>query len=67
MIIFTRGLTALAGAKIRSRLTVPAHADEALVKDQALADERVQKFIQGKPLRKAIYVPGKLLNLVVRF
>ncbi len=31
----------------------------------ALADANVQKFVDGKPIRKAIYVKGKLVNIVV--
>lgn len=50
--------------KLRGRVTVPAGADEETIKAAALADEHVQKFID-KPLRKAIYVPGKLINIVV--
>jgi len=51
--------------KLRGRITVPAAADQNAVRDIALADENVQKFIEGKPVRKVIYVPGKLANLVV--
>ena len=29
------------------------------------ADANVQKFVEGKPIRKAIYVTGKLVNIVV--
>ncbi len=51
--------------KVRARIMVPANAD----KDEALAiamkDENVQKFLEGKPPRKVILVPGKLLNIVV--
>ena len=31
----------------------------------AMKDPNVQKFMEGKPVRKAIYVPGKLVNIVV--
>jgi len=31
----------------------------------AKADANVQRFMEGKPVRKAIYVPGKLVNIVV--
>ena len=41
------------------------HGDQNAVRDIALADENVKKFIEGKPVRKVIYVPGKLANLVV--
>jgi leucyl-tRNA synthetase len=51
--------------KLRGRITIPAAADEAAVRDIALADENVKKFIADKPVRKVIYVPGKLANLVV--
>jgi leucyl-tRNA synthetase len=51
--------------KLRGRITVPATADQAAVQAIALADETVLKFIEGKPVRKVIYVPGKLVNLVV--
>jgi leucyl-tRNA synthetase len=39
-------------------------ADEATVRAIALADENVQKFVGGKPVRKVVFVPGKLVNLV---
>ena len=51
--------------KVRGRITVSAAADEATVKAAALADEHVQRFVEGKPVRKAILVKGKLINLVV--
>jgi leucyl-tRNA synthetase len=51
--------------KLRGRITVAAGADEAQVREAALADSNVQKFIEGKPVRKFIYVPGKLANVVV--
>jgi leucyl-tRNA synthetase len=51
--------------KLRGRITVPATADQAAVQAIALADETVQKFVEGKPVRKVIYVPGKLVNVVV--
>jgi len=52
--------------KLRSRVTVPADADEAFVLDRALADEKVKAAIAGKQIVKKIYVPGKMLNLVVK-
>ena len=51
--------------KVRGQLTVPADASEEQVKALAFADSSVAKFTEGKEVRKAIYVPGKLLNLVV--
>ncbi len=52
--------------KLRSRIVVPADAAEDFVVARALADEKVQSFIAGKQIVKKIFVPGKLLNFVVR-
>ncbi len=52
--------------KLRSRITVPADADEAFVLEHALADEKVKAACAGKQIVKKIYVPGKMVNLVVK-
>ncbi|WP_307851884.1 leucine--tRNA ligase [Williamsia sp. CHRR-6] len=49
--------------KVRSRVTVPADADEATVTAAALADDKIVPLLDGEP-RKIIYVPGKMLNIV---
>jgi leucyl-tRNA synthetase len=51
--------------KLRSKLSVPADADQAAVEALAFADENVQRFTEGKEVRKVILVPGRLLNIVV--
>ena len=51
--------------KLRGRITVPIDAAEDVVKNAAMADERVAPYLEGKNPRKVIYVPGKLLNVVV--
>jgi leucyl-tRNA synthetase len=51
--------------KLRGRISVSAQAVEADIRAAALADVHVQKWIEGKPLRKVIVVPGKLVNVVV--
>jgi leucyl-tRNA synthetase len=51
--------------KVRAHIMIPVDADEAFVREKALADDRVRHFTGGKPLRKAIYVPKKLFNIVV--
>jgi leucyl-tRNA synthetase len=51
--------------KVRGRLTVERGAGEADVLTRALADESVRKFVDGKLMKKTIYVPDRLLNLVV--
>ncbi len=52
--------------KVRSRLTIDRNADRAAVEAQALADPRVQKFVDGKQVVKVIVVPNKLVNIVVK-
>ncbi|MGD0570837.1 MAG: leucine--tRNA ligase [Candidatus Sulfotelmatobacter sp.] len=52
--------------KLRSLIVVPADATEDFVVERALADDKVRAAIAGKQIVKKIYVPGKLLNLVVR-
>jgi leucyl-tRNA synthetase len=52
--------------KLRSRVTVPADANETFVLERALADEKVKAAIAGKQVVKKIYVPGKMVNLVVK-
>ena len=51
--------------KLRGRVTVPASADEATVREAALADAGVLRYVDGKPIRKFVYVRGKLANVVV--
>lgn len=51
--------------KVRSKLTVPADAIQETVLALAKQEPIVQKYLEGATLRKVIYVPGKLLNLVV--
>jgi leucyl-tRNA synthetase len=51
--------------KLRGRVPVPAGCDQATALAAALADPTVQRFVAEQALRKVVYVPGKLLNLVV--
>ncbi|PIE67597.1 MAG: leucine--tRNA ligase [Deltaproteobacteria bacterium] len=51
--------------KLRSRFSAVADADTEQLKQVALADERVAKFIAGKPVKKVIVVRNKLVNIVV--
>ncbi len=50
--------------KLRAKLTVAADATKEQVEELGLNDENVTKFTDGKTIRKVIYVPGKLLNIV---
>ncbi|EMH4084577.1 leucine--tRNA ligase [Providencia stuartii] len=51
--------------KVRGRITVPADAVQDFVLDMATKEYSVSKYLEGVTIRKVIYVPGKLLNLVV--
>jgi leucyl-tRNA synthetase len=51
--------------KMRARVQVPADAEQDATVKIALADANVQKFVEGKPVKKAIYVKAQLVNIVV--
>ena len=51
--------------KLRDRLILPADVQEEQVKEAAMNQEKVKKYLDGKTIRKVIYVPKKLLNIVV--
>jgi len=61
----TLELVVQVNGKLRARIQVPADAGEDTVREAALADPNVQRYVEGRPLRKFIYVPGRLANLVV--
>jgi leucyl-tRNA synthetase len=52
--------------KLRDRITVPASTTEDEAKQIALDSQRVKTYIEGKKVAKVVYVPGRLVNLVVR-
>lgn len=51
--------------KLRGSVVVPADAAKEAIEAAALAHENVQKFMEGKPAKKIIVVPGRLVNVVV--
>ena len=52
--------------KLRGVISVPADADKDTVIAAAKADEKVQSFISGKTIVKEIFVPGRMVNIVVK-
>jgi leucyl-tRNA synthetase len=52
--------------KVRGRLSVPFGTSEVELKKLALADPKVQPFIEGKQVVKVIVIPDKLVNIVVK-
>jgi leucyl-tRNA synthetase len=51
--------------KVRSRIEVPASYGDKEIEAEALADERVQRFTEGKTIKKTVVVKNKLVNVVV--
>ena len=58
-------IIAQVNGKLRNRLELPVDATDKEIEEAALADARVQRFIEGKPVRKVIVVPNRLINIVV--
>ena len=51
--------------KLRGQIEVALDASEATILAAAKADDKVQSFLEGKPIKREIYVKGRLVNLVV--
>jgi len=51
--------------KLRSKIEVPAEADDEVTKELALNDRRIQEFLAGRPIKKVVVARGKLVNIVV--
>jgi len=51
--------------KLRSKIVVPKAADQKQIESLALANEKIQQYIEGKITRKIIVIPGRLVNIVV--
>ncbi|MEN6317305.1 MAG: leucine--tRNA ligase [Syntrophaceae bacterium] len=52
--------------KVRSRMVVAIDEDDEKIKSLALNDERIVNFISGKKVVREIYVPKKLVNIVLQ-
>ena len=51
--------------RLRDKLNVPVAISEDKAKELALESDNVQKFLEGKKPKKVIYIPGRLVNIVV--
>jgi leucyl-tRNA synthetase len=51
--------------KLRGHVAVPATASKEDIEKAALASEAAVKFMEGKPAKKVVVVPGRLVNIVV--
>ncbi|MEO0129466.1 MAG: leucine--tRNA ligase [candidate division WOR-3 bacterium] len=52
--------------KVRGHIAVPLNTNEEKIKSLALADERIKRHTDNKQIKKIIYVPGKLINVVIQ-
>ncbi len=52
--------------RVRSRLTADVAAQEAQLRDMALADGKVRPWLDGREVAKVVVVPGRLVNIVTR-
>ncbi len=52
--------------KVRARITLGADAGEAAIKEAALADAGVQRYLEGKQILKVIVPRGQLVSIVVK-
>lgn len=52
--------------KLRGRIEIPAAADEETVFAAVIKSGNFDKFLEGKDIKKKIYVPGRILNLIIK-
>ncbi len=51
--------------KVRGAVTLALDAPEATAREAAMADPKIASHVEGKTLKKVIYVPGRILNFIV--
>ena len=51
--------------KVRASIEVNTNSTQKEVEDKGLADSNVSKYTEGKKPKKVIYVPGRILNIVI--
>jgi len=51
-------------SRVRSKISVPIDSTEDFLREKVLADEKVKKHLEGKPVKKFIVVPNRLVNIV---
>ncbi len=52
--------------RVRGRLTAGVDAQEAEIREKALADGKVRPWLDGRQVAKVVVVPGRLVNIVTR-
>ena len=51
--------------KVRGKITVAAEVDQKEIESEALQDQKVKSFLDGKKIQKVIHVPRRLVNIVL--
>ena len=51
--------------KLRSEIEVEKDREEESVKSLAITDKKIEKYLEGNEIKKIIYVPGKIINIVI--
>ncbi len=51
--------------KLRSEIEVEKDREEESVKSLAVTDKKIEKYLEGNEIKKIIYVPGKIINIVI--
>ncbi|HKY07249.1 MAG TPA: class I tRNA ligase family protein, partial [Candidatus Binatia bacterium] len=51
--------------KVRGKITVPADMSQARIESDALSDPKVASMLDGKKVRRVVYVPRRLVNIVL--
>ena len=51
--------------KVRANISIALDATEEQVREIALANEAIQKWVEDKPVKKLIFVKGKMINIVI--
>ena len=52
--------------KVRDRITLSASVTEVEAREKALGSDKVKAYLEGKNLANVVYVPGRLINVVVK-
>jgi leucyl-tRNA synthetase len=52
--------------KVRDKIEVEADISEEKAKELAISREKIKKWLERKEIKKVIFVPGKLLNIVIK-
>ncbi|MCD6570006.1 MAG: class I tRNA ligase family protein, partial [Deltaproteobacteria bacterium] len=50
--------------KVRAKISVPSDTQKSDVESLALKEQNVKRFIKGSPIRKVIYVPNRIINII---